>query len=98
MCIDKIMTLLGDSSVNYNVQQIITIFDLTKAEIEAYCNRELDKDLEAVAVQMCVIKLNRLGSEGLSAESYSGINQNYIDGYPANLKAILNRKRRIKVL
>lgn len=98
MQIERIKLLLGDSSANYTAKQICAILDLTRSEIKAYCNRELDDELEIVAEQMCIVKLNRLGSEGLSAESYSGISQNYIDGYPANLKAILNRKRRIKVL
>jgi hypothetical protein len=30
--------------------------------------------------------------------SASGVAETYIDGYPAEIKAILNRKRKIKVL
>ena len=68
------------------------------AEVEAYCNRSVDYELEMVAEKIAIIKLNRLNSEGLSAQSYSGVSETYIDGYPADIMAVLNRKRKIKVV
>nr|DAL85465.1 MAG TPA: Head Tail Connector Protein [Caudoviricetes sp.] len=70
------------------------------AEVQAYCNRELDYELEIVAERIAVIKLNRTNSEGLASQSYSGVSENYIDGYPSDIIAILDRKRRrvIKVV
>jgi hypothetical protein len=39
-----------------------------------------------------------MNTEGLAAQSYSGVSETYIDGYPAEILAVLNRKRKIKVV
>jgi hypothetical protein len=39
-----------------------------------------------------------MNTEGLASQAYSGVSENYIDGYPAEILAVLNRKRKIKVL
>ena len=54
--------------------------------------------LEIIVERIAVIKLNRMGTEGLASESYSGVSASYVDGYPADILAVLNRKRRIKVV
>lgn len=97
--IEEIKILLGDTASNYSEELIGLIAKHTIAEVQAYCNRDvLDYELEAVAVRLCVIRLNRMHSEGISAQTYSGISETYIDGYPEDIKAILNRKRKIKVI
>lgn len=68
------------------------------AEVEAYCNRQVDYELEVIAEKIAIIKLNRLNTEGLASQGYSGVSESYIDGYPADILAILNRKRKIKTL
>ena len=67
-------------------------------EVEAYCNRAVDAELEAVALKIAIIKLNRVNTEGVLSQSYSGVSETYIDGYPAEILAVLNRKRKIKVI
>jgi len=47
---------------------------------------------------MVLVKWNRLGAEGLGSESFSGVSNNYIDGYPANITAALNNYRKMKIL
>lgn len=71
---------------------------MAKGEVESYCKRKIDTELELIVEQIAIIKLNRLGTEGLSAESFSGVSQNYIDGYPAEIQDALKRKRKIKVM
>lgn len=95
--INKIKTLLGDAAA-FTDAQIELCVDLATAEIESYCNRSLDKELELVALQIAKIKLNRLNTEGLASQGYSGTTENYIDGYPKEIQATLNRKRKVKVL
>jgi hypothetical protein len=51
-----------------------------------------------VAEKIAVIKLNRTNTEGLASQAYSGVSESYIDGYPAEIQAVLNRKRKIKVI
>jgi hypothetical protein len=68
------------------------------AEVEDYCNREADTTLELIAQKIAVIKLNRINTEGLASQSYSGTAEAYIDGYPAEILTVLNRKRKLKVV
>lgn len=96
--LDEIKTLLGDTAANYSDAQISLCLKMALSEVQAYCNRELDLELEIVAQRIAIIKLNKLNAEGLSSQSYSGVSESYIDGYPADIMAVLKRKRRIKVL
>lgn len=95
---EEIKLMLGEAATNYTDAQISLALKIATAEVEDYCNRELDTTLELMAQQIAVIKLNRIGTEGLASQSYSGVSENYLDGYPAEIVATLNRKRKIKVL
>ncbi len=95
--IEEIKALLGTANT-YTDAQIGICLKMALAEVEAYCNRELDYELEMCAERIAIIKLERIGAEAVSSESFSGVSANYIDGYPADIMRILNRKRRIKVV
>ena len=96
--IEEIKLLLGEAAGNYTEAQIGLALKIALAEVEAYCNRTLDLELELMAEKIAIIKLNRMNTEGLASQSYSGVSENYIDGYPADILAVLNRKRKIKVV
>ena len=96
--IDEIKILLGDTVDNYTDSQISLYYKLAAAEVEEYCHRELDDVLKLMAEQIAVIKLNRINTEGLASQGYSGVSESYIDGDPAEIQAVLNRKRKIKTL
>ena len=98
MMIEEIKILLGEAATNYTDAQISLAYKLALNEVEEYCKREADIALELVAEQIAVIKLHRLNSEGLASQSMSGVSESYIDGYPAEVQAVLNRKRKIKVV
>lgn len=85
---------------NTYTDDLINLFieDTTK-EVKIYCNREdIDTELESVIRRIVIIKLNRMNSEGLSSQSYSGVSESFIDGYPQDIISILNRKRKLKTL
>jgi hypothetical protein len=96
--LEEIKLLLGDAANNYTDAQINLAFKMASAEVEEYCRRELDSTLEYMAERIAVIKLNRMNSEGLASQSFSGVSESYVEGYPADITAILNRKRKIKVV
>jgi hypothetical protein len=96
--IEEIRLLLGDAASNYSDAQIKLCLKMALAEVEAYCGRSADLELELIAQKIAIIKLNRLNTEGLASQAYSGVSENYIDGYPAEILAVLNRKRKIKVM
>lgn len=96
--LEEIKLLLGEAASNFTDAQIGLCYKLALAEVEDYTNREADASLELIAERIAVIKLNRMNSEGLASQSYSGVSEAYIDGYPADIQAVLNRKRKIKVV
>jgi hypothetical protein len=96
--IDEIKILLGDAADNFSDALIGLCAKQALAEVEAYCNRTADYELEMIAERIAILKLNRINTEGLASQSFSGVSENYIDGYPADILAVLNRKRKIRVV
>jgi hypothetical protein len=95
---EEIKIMLGEAAGNFTDAQIDICARRATAEVESYCGRPLDAELTGVACDIAIIKLHRLNTEGLASMSAGGVAESYIDGYPAEIKAILNRKRKIKVL
>ena len=96
--VDNIKLLLGAAAANFTDAQITLALEMAKAEIEAYCNRVMDLELEMIAQRIATIKLMRMNTEGLQSQSFSGVSENYVDGYPADIMAVLNRKRKVKLV
>ena len=96
--IDNIKLMLGNSASNYTDKQIELAYKRASLEVEAYCMREIDIELEMIVEEIAVIKLFRMNTEGLASQSLSGVSESYLDGYPQHIKNILNRKRKIKTL
>lgn len=96
--IDEIKIMLGEAANNFTEDQIGLVAKQSLAEVEAYCRRDIDFELELIAQRIAIIKLNRLNTEGLASQGFSGVSESYIDGYPADILAILNRKRKVRVL
>lgn len=95
---EEIKIMLGEAADNFTDAQIELCVRRATAEVEGYCGRPLDAELEGVVCDIAIIKLHRMNTEGLASMSTGGVAETYIDGYPAEIKAILNRKRKIKVL
>lgn len=96
--LEDLKALLGEAAANYTEAQLGLCLKLALAEVEGYTNRTLDYELELVALQIAKIKLNRLNTEGLVSQGYSGVNEAYINGYPEEIAAILRKKRKIRVI
>lgn len=96
--IEEIKVMLGDAASNYTDAQIGLALKMALAEVEAYCKREVDSVLELCAERIAIIKLNRMNTEGLASQSFSGVSENYLDGYPDDIQAILKGKRKVKVV
>ena len=65
--IEEIKVMLGAAASNFTEAQIGLALKQAMAEVQGYCNRELDYELEIIAERIAVIKLNRTNSEGLAA-------------------------------
>lgn len=96
--LEELKILLRDKAENYTEAEMGLALKFSICEVEEYCKRELDYALELAAIQIAKIKLLRMDTEGLSAQSFSGVSETYIDGYPEEIQKLLNRKRKMKVL
>lgn len=96
--IEEIKLMLGDAAANYTDAQIGLALKHALLVVEDYCNRDADPVLILTAERIAVIELLRQGTEGIVSQSASGVSENYIDGYPDDIKMILNRKRKVKFL
>lgn len=96
--VDEIKLLLGEAASNYSEAQISLCYRMALAEVEEYCNRAADTILELMAARITILKLNRINTEGLASQSFSGVSESYTDGLPADIVDVLNRKRKIKVV
>ena len=100
--LEEVKILLGDAKSNYSDELINLVLKQSQAEVEAYCHRKIDAindyELQMAVERIAIIKLNRMNTEGLSSQSMGGVAENYIVGYPSDILAILNRKRKIKVI
>ena len=96
--IEEVKLLLGESASNYSDDLIGLALKMAIAEVEDYTHRELDYSLQLIAERIAIIKLNRMGTEGLNSMSVNGLSENYINGYPADILATLNSKRKIRVI
>lgn len=96
--IEEIKTMLGDRADVFTDAQIGLALKRALSEVESYCGRELDYELESCATEIAIIRLNRMNTEGIASISASGMSESYLDGYPQHIQNILNRKRKMKVL
>lgn len=92
--LDEIRVLLGVNASKYTDEQIGLMLKHSLAEVEAFCNRELDYELEVCAAKITVIKLYRMGTEGLRSQSFTGVSESFLDGYPKEIMMVLNLKRK----
>lgn len=96
--IDELKILLGSSVNNYSDTLLNLAIKLSLAEVEAYTKRPVDNELELIALRIAVIKLKTLDTEGLISQSFSGVSESYLNGYPEDILMLLRSKRKIKML
>ena len=88
---EKLATLIGKPELK-NDARLAMLIDIAEEEFIAYCRRtDVPPAARSLVLQMAVIKYNQIGSEGLASADFSGVAENWIDGYPDNLKRALNR-------
>ena len=96
--LDKLKLMLGITD-NTKDTLLNLILDIVIQEFLDYTNRDdIPDGANAVALQMAVIQYNRIGSQGLASQGYSGVSESYIDGYPENIRKQLNRYRKMKAI
>ena len=74
------------------------IMDDVTLEVLANTNQPiLNTQLESAVISLSVIAVNRIGTEGVASEGYSGVSTSYLDDVPPRVAFILNANRRLGV-
>lgn len=80
-------------------QLLTLLISDAKAFIEDYTHAAYDEEKEAaVCEKIAVYFFNRMGTEGLNSESFSGVSYSYTDEIPGDIKRQLNAFRKVRVI
>lgn len=84
---------------NNSDELLLDMIEDAIAEVKEYINlgdsEELSPFCISIVKELVVIRCNKLGSEGISSESNSGISQNYIEDMPKDILRKLKRYRKL---
>lgn len=95
--LEKIKLLLGLKDESKD--DLLTILIETAIdEALAYTHRDCVDELDTSIIQMVVYKYNRIGTEGVDSENYSGVSFDYSADYPESIMRGLRSKRKVVVL
>ncbi|MDQ0150571.1 phage head-tail connector protein [Eubacterium multiforme] len=86
----------SNSATNQSNELINDLIEETENDLLGYTNlNELPAGLEGSLIELVIIKCNRLGTEGISSEGFSGVSTSYLDDIPKDIKRKLNRYRKL---
>ena len=94
--LDRLKNRLDEVEVSEIKLQAI-IDDVTQEVLSDTNQSELNLQLSSAVVSLSVITVNRIGTEGLASEGYSGVSTSYLDDVPPRVASILNANRRLGV-
>lgn len=91
--LEDIKLLLGPSAEGKDdIIQLLINLATDDAVSKTGCDDILS--MSSVITEMVIYKYNRLGTEGLNSESYSGISYNYSSDYPESILSALSAIKR----
>ena len=97
--------VLGKNASNYDKDQKNWALKAARFEVEAYIGRSIkeiasigNEHIYSAVLDIAVIKLYRTGTEAVASQSFSGVSESFLSGYPTHITAMLNRYRKIKVI
>jgi len=97
--LEKIKLLLSRADDDTADELLNTLISMSKEEAYIYCNLpEYDKKLDNIVVSMVIEKYNRMGSEGTTSQSSSGVSASYDSFYSDKIVRMLNKFRKVKMV
>ena len=92
--LERLKARLDDVEVpDVKLQAIVE--DVTQEVLADTNQSKLNAQLESAVISLSVVAVNRLGTEGLASEGYSGVSTSYLDDVPPRVASILNANRRL---
>jgi hypothetical protein len=96
--LDKIKILLNIQD-DAQDELLSTLMGLCREEAYIYCNLPAyNEKLDFVVIQMVIERYNRIGSEGTTSQSSSGVSANYDSFYSDKVVRLLNKYRKVKTV
>lgn len=96
--LEKLKTLLGIATDDKD-ELLNLLISNAKAFVLSYCGLSAyTSSFDNVVLKMALEDYNRLGSEGKTSQSFSGLSESYNDDYSSAVYSFLKRYRRIKTL
>lgn len=96
--LDKIKLLLNILDDEQD-ELIATLIALCKNEAYVYCNLpEYNEKLDGAVIEMVIERYNRIGSEGATQQSSSGVSMTYDSFYSEKVRWMLNKNRKVKMI
>lgn len=96
--LDKIKILLNIQD-DAQDELLSTLMGLCREEAYIYCNLPAySEKLDFVVIQMVIERYNRIGSEGTTSQSSSGVSANYDSFYSDKVVRLLNKYRKVKTV
>lgn len=95
--LDKLKMLLNISDSSKD-DLLTFLIEQAVEEAMAFTHNECVEELSTIIIKMCVYNYNRLGTEGLDSEGYSGVSFAYSADYPEPIIRALKAKRKLVTL
>lgn len=95
--VSTIKAIIG-SPANNKDTVIQYLIDGAEAFAKSYCNITDTTNIDNTIIKMVIEDFNRMGSEGLTSQSFSGTSENYNQDYSAQVYKVLNKNKKIKML
>lgn len=92
--LDKLKLILG---IKDDTKDDLLTLLIEQAIEEAlnYTHQDSIENLRSTIISMVVYKYNRLGTEGLDSEGYSGVSFGYSTDYPESIMRALKSQRKL---
>lgn len=95
--LENIKLLLGITD-NSQDEKLMVLIERCINEAKNYTHNDSIVNYENVINDMVIFQFNRLGTEGVNAETYSGVKFEYSADYPESILRQLRSHRKIMVL
>ena len=92
--LEKVKLLLGIAD-NTKDDLLTLLIEQAIEEAIVYTHNECVDELNTSIIQMVVYKYNRIGTEVVDSEGYSGVSFQYTSDYPENIMRGLRAKRKV---
>lgn len=96
--LDNIKLLLGLTDDDSKDDILMVLIQRAINEAKNYTHNDSIIDYENVIDDMVIFQFSRLGTQGLDAESYSGVTFNYSADYPESILRQLRSHRKVMVI